>query len=349
MPISACFFRNQMQILVVKNIENKELCSGWDQFVRSHPLGTIFQSPDYFTIFLHHKEFAPVALLMQNEAGQVEGVLSGIIQYQFGGPFKHMTSRCVVMGGPLVQNNDPGLLAELFRYFNSFIRRHAIYSQFRNICDMGFAHATFMQSGYTHEEHLNIHVDLNRDSGELWNEVHKQKRYEVKRAGREGLTFGPISNLTELEESYQLLKNIYTRIKLPLFPFSVFENAFNGLAPKGMACFWAAYSEGKLIATMYTLSYNGRIYDYFAGGDNLYSHKFPNSLLSWQVMLWGKSNGMTLFDWGGAGKPGQPYGVRDFKEKFGGQLVNFGRYEIIHKPLLYRMAKGAFKFIRHMR
>jgi len=338
-----------MQILVVKEIENKELCSGWDLFVRSHPLGTIFQSPHYFGIFLHQKEFAPVALLMQNEEGLVVGVLSGIIQYQFLGPLKHMTSRCVVMGGPLVQNNEPDLLAELLRNFNSYIRQHVIYTQFRNICDMGFAHRTFIHAGYMREEHLNIHVDLKRDTDELWNEVHKQKRYEVKRARREGLTFGPISDINELQESYQLLKNIYTRIKLPLFPFPVFENAFTWLVPKGRACFWAAYSEGNLIATMYTLCYKGRIYDYFAGSDNLHSHKFPNSLISWEVMLWGKSNGMTLFDWGGAGKPGQPYGVRDFKEKFGGQLVNFGRYEMIHRPILYRMAKGAFKFIRHIR
>lgn len=338
-----------MKILIVSDVENKELCSVWDQFVLTHPLGTIFQSPGYFSIFLHQKEFAPVALLIQNENGQVEGVLSGIIQYQFLGPLKKMASRCVVMGGPLVRNNDPGLLAELLSHFNVYIRRHVIYTQFRNMCDMGFAHRNFIHAGYKYEEHLNIHVDLTRDADELWKDVHKQKRYEVNRAKREGLKFGPITNITELEESYQLLKNIYIRIKLPLFPFSVFENAYKVLAPKGMACFWAAYCEGNLIATMYTLCYRGRIYDYFAGGDNLHSHKFPNSMISWQVMQWGKDNGMTLFDWGGAGKPGQPYGVRDFKEKFGGRFVNFGRYEKIHMPILYRMAKGAFKFIRYIR
>ena len=338
-----------MKVLIVHNIENKELCPAWEQFVQTHPLGTIFQSPDYFSIFLHHKEFSPVACIIQDENGQVEGVLSGIIQYQFSGPLKKIASRCVVMGGPLVRNNAHDLLVELLSQFNSYISRQVIYTQFRNMCDMEFAHSTFMQAGYKYEEHLNIHVDLKRDADELWKEVHKQKRYEVKRAQREGLNFGPITNLTELEESYTLLKNIYSRIKLPLFPFSVFENAYKILVPKGMACFWAAYSEGNLIATMYTLCYRGRIYDYFAGGNNLHSHKFPNSLISWQVMLWGKNNGMTLFDWGGAGKPGLPYGVRDFKEKFGGQYVNFGRYEMIHRPVMYRMAKGLFKIFRYLK
>ena len=35
---------------------------------------------------------------------------------------------------------------------------------------------------------------------------------------------------------------------------------------------------------------------------------------------------------GGAGKPDKPYGVRDYKLKFGGQLVNWGRFEKVHKP-----------------
>jgi serine/alanine adding enzyme len=338
-----------MEILIVKDIENKELCNGWDQFVRSHPLGTIFQSPDYFSIFLHQKEFEPIAVLLQNDHGEISGVLSGIIQYQFRGPLKAISSRCVVIGGPIVQNNDPGLLKELLSNFNADIKQRVIYTQFRNMSDMGFAIRTFMELSYKYEEHLNIHVNLKQGTDDLWKDVHKQKQYEVKRAEREGLIFGPIVNSVDLEESYKLLKSIYTRIKLPLFPYSVFENTYNKLSPKGTACFWAAFSEGKLVATMYTLCYRGRIYNYFAGSDSLQSHKFPNSLVAWQVMLWGKNNGMTLFDWGGAGKPGIPYGVRDFKSKFGGQMVNYGRFEKIHKPILYRLATYALKLYKSIK
>lgn len=332
-----------MEIEIIKDLEDKELSEEWDQFVGSHPMGTIFQSPDYFRIFLNQKEFEPIAIVVQNEDGQVSGVLSGIIQYQFHGPLKLIASRCVVIGGPLAQKNDPELLGILLINFNSYVKRRAIYTQVRNMNDMDFAIRTFADAGYKHEEHLNNHVDLRRDMEELWNDVHKQKRYEVKRAEREGLVFVPIANAADMEESYKLLKKIYTRIKLPLFPYAVFENAFNILSPKGMACFWAAYSESKLVATMYTLCYRGRIYNYFAGSDTLHSYKFPNSMIAWQVMMWGKEKGMTLFDWGGAGKPGIPYGVRDFKSKFGGQMMNFGRFKKIHMPILYNIAKSAFK------
>ena len=48
------------------------------------------------------------------------------------------------------------------------------------------------------------------------------------------------------------------------------------------------------------------------------------------------------FDFGGAGKPDVPYGVRDHKLKFGGQMVEYGRFEKINNKLVYSIAS---KFI----
>ena len=41
----------------------------------------------------------------------------------------------------------------------------------------------------------------------------------------------------------------------------------------------------------------------------------------------------------GAGKPNQAYGVRDFKSKFGGDLVEHGRFLFVSKPLIYNFSK----------
>ena len=45
------------------------------------------------------------------------------------------------------------------------------------------------------------------------------------------------------------------------------------------------------------------------------------------------------FNFMGAGKPDVPYGVRNFKSKFGGELVETPRYVIAHKPLFYAIGK----------
>lgn len=338
-----------MKIQLVTGLADAGLIRSWDSFVENHPDGTIFQSSHYFSLFADQTKFKPVAVLLIDEDQKVTGVLSGIIQYQLPGVFKILTSRCIVTGGPLVQKNDPELLKVTLEAFDEFIGNKAIYTQFRNLFDMNFGKSSFAYLNYDFAEHLNILINLTQPEDVLWKDIHKQKRYEIRRSGRDGLTFKPITTPADLKNSYELLNRIYKRIKLPIFPFPVFEKAFTVLMPKGLATFFGAYLHEELVGTMYTLCYNGRIYDYFAGADPIHYNKFPNSLIPWQVMKWGKSNDMKFFDWGGAGKPGVPYGVRDYKEKFGGRLVNFGRFEKTHKPILFQIAKSTFKLIQRLK
>ena len=47
----------------------------------------------------------------------------------------------------------------------------------------------------------------------------------------------------------------------------------------------------------------------------------------------------------GAGTPDSDYGVREFKSKFGGELVEYGRYVKINKPLLFSIGKFGLKVL----
>ena len=88
---------------------------------------------------------------------------------------------------------------------------------------------------------------------------------------------------------------------------------------------FTALNEGKIIGCMLALVYKSTIYDFYAGSYAEYYSKYPNDLIPWEVFLWGKCEGYTCFDFGGAGKPNVPYGVREYKKKFGGDLVEHGR------------------------
>jgi lipid II:glycine glycyltransferase (peptidoglycan interpeptide bridge formation enzyme) len=66
----------------------------------------------------------------------------------------------------------------------------------------------------------------------------------------------------------------------------------------------------------------------------------------WYILEWGVKNGYRVYDFGGAGKPGEEYGVRNFKAKFGGQLVCFGRNIYIHKPLQLKLSKLGYAIYR---
>ena len=47
----------------------------------------------------------------------------------------------------------------------------------------------------------------------------------------------------------------------------------------------------------------------------------------------------------GAGSPDSEYGVRDFKSKFGGELVEYGRFKIVFNKFLFFVGKQALQIM----
>jgi len=66
------------------------------------------------------------------------------------------------------------------------------------------------------------------------------------------------------------------------------------------------------------------MYDWYAGNLSSYNSYYPNDFLVWETLKWGREKGYTAFNFGGAGSPNKAYGVRDFKKKFGGKLIEHG-------------------------
>ena len=48
----------------------------------------------------------------------------------------------------------------------------------------------------------------------------------------------------------------------------------------------------------------------------------------------------------GAGKPDEGYGVRDFKARFGGTMVEEGRFIHVSHPVLYSIGKIGVKLLK---
>jgi lipid II:glycine glycyltransferase (peptidoglycan interpeptide bridge formation enzyme) len=68
----------------------------------------------------------------------------------------------------------------------------------------------------------------------------------------------------------------------------------------------------------------------------------------WELLKWGSENNFRTFDFGGAGKPNEKYGPRQFKAKFGGKQVNYGRNICVHSPNLLKISTWGYEFYRHL-
>ena len=74
---------------------------------------------------------------------------------------------------------------------------------------------------------------------------------------------------------------------------------------------------------------------YVCGLDKDYPRNHPSVMVTWHALLYASQHDIRTFDFMGLGKPGIPYGVRDFKLRFGGEVTNYGRYtKFFHKNIL---------------
>jgi lipid II:glycine glycyltransferase (peptidoglycan interpeptide bridge formation enzyme) len=92
------------------------------------------------------------------------------------------------------------------------------------------------------------------------------------------------------------------------------------------------------------------LYEWFACGvDGQWKSIFPSTLATYFGIKYAAEHRCPRFDMMGAGKPDEAYGVRDFKAKFGGELVEHGRFLCITKPMLYKIGTLGVKILKKIK
>lgn len=317
----------------------------WKRFVSDHPQGTVFQTPQMFEAYKATTNYKPLVTACF-EGNSLMGILLAVVQKEYGGFIGKFSARSIIWGGPLIKEGNLDIFQSLLDAYDREAKKKAIYSQFRNMTDWTWATPIYNSCKYLQEDHLNIIINLKKSEDELWKSVHSKRRNEIRRAYKEKLEFSIHQDENTLESGYNILHEVYKYAKLPFPDISLFKNILaQSTDDFGLKIFAAEYNS-TIIGAMFALVYKNRIYDWYAGSYRDSRDKYPNDLIPWEVMKWGKLNGYEIFDFGGAGRPGIPYGVRDYKLKYGGQLVNFGRWEKVHQPISMVIAKSGFKIWR---
>jgi len=89
---------------------------------------------------------------------------------------------------------------------------------------------------------------------------------------------------------------------------------------------------------------------YVCGLDHAYKSRdiHPSVLATWGALDYAARQGIQRFDFMGLGKPDEPYGVRDFKARFGGKWVNHGRFSRVNKRVGYAISELVYNLKRLM-
>lgn len=309
------------------------------------PVTTFFQSPIYYKSCFDNPTTKPIYFIAYAN-NEVVGVLLIVRQVHINFPIlKFLSSRDLIIGGPLAEFDSFEIIRLLLEDYMK-LDRLPIYTEIRNLTDSNSTKNLFIPKNFIFEDHLDILFNLNLSEEYLWKNVNSTRRKQINRAIREGCLFKEDTNIDTLIECYKIIQLVYKRIKLPLPSFTFFKSMLeNSNSLYELKIFVVKYNNLVIGCRLCLLS-NHTIYDYYAGALDDFYNKYPNDLLPWEIIKWGKQAGFKLFDFGGAGKPNVPYSVRDYKLKFGGNLVNYGRYVKIHNKFLMQVGKLGLKLYK---
>lgn len=354
-------------ILSYEEIDREE----WSRLVRTSATGTWFQTPEAYDFFASQPElFKPFAVGVvrnpESDSGAMNeetlrGVCVGYVTKEKNPVKQFFTRRAIIIGGPVFADDysmdEAETLMKAVRQQlvigNWSLVNAPIYIETRNFNDYSRWKGAFEKAGFEYQKHLNFHVDCT-DKEAMWKRMSENRCRQVRKAHAtvECLMNEGISEL-EVREWYAILAELYrTKVRTPLWPVGVFIEAYR----QGVGKFLLVKYEGKVIGGsmvvvmsegMNELRNEGCVYEWFECGMNAqYKDQYPSVCATYAGMSYAAENGIARYDMMGAGEPGVPYGVRDFKAEFGGKMVEHGRFLFVAAPLLYKIGRLAIKVLK---
>ena len=295
--------------------------------------------------------------------GALRGVCVGYVTKEKNAIKQYFTRRAIIIGGPALADDASSEEVEalLCALKSSLLSGRdgvglpPIYIETRNFNDYSRWKGAFEKAGFEYQKHLNFHVDCT-DKEAMWERMSENRCRQVRKAHAtvECLMNEGISEL-EVREWYEILKELYrTKVKTPLWPVEFFIEAYR----QGVGKFLLVKHEGKIIGGSMVVEWKpslqggvggrlGTVYEWFECGMNAqYKDQYPSVCATYSGMRYATENGIARYDMMGAGEPGVPYGVRDFKAEFGGKMVEHGRFLFVEAPLLYKIGRLAIKVLK---
>lgn len=318
----------------------------WELLVQHSPTASFFQTRACYDFYASLSFLRPFVFgISENE--KLVGVICGY-SISDGGALKRFFSRRAIVPGGLLLNIaiSQTSITLLLKHVAQVLSKKAIYIEIRNYNDYSCYRTPIEFAGFKYSPHLNFRVKIS-NLDEAFQKLNSSKRRQIKMTLKAGVRIEEAKTPQDINEFYELLRELYsTKIKLPLFPLNFFQQ----LNELSNAKILVIKNNEEVIGGIACVFLDKRVvYEWFVcGKDGTEKNLYPSVLATWAGIEYAARNGFEYFDFMGAGKPDESYGVREFKSKFGGELVSYGRFLYVYKPLVYKLAKCYFNVLKKL-
>ena len=320
---------------IIDNIKDVDI-QQWNQLLQSSRTKSFFQTQDCYELYAVNDSFMKPFFMGVEDRGLLKGVIVGYIQADGGIVKRFLSRRAIVNSGPLLADDiSDEALVMLLNHCKKSLRGKAIYIEFRNYEDYSQYKDVFHRCGFEYVPHYNFHIDTTSEDVVNQN-LGKSRKRDIRTSFRDGAEIVENPTMEDIRQFYDILNNLYIKkVKTPLYPLSFFEYLFQQPYSK----FLLVRLNDKIVGGTVCVTQPGHaVYEWFAcGEDGVYKNIYPSTVATYAAIQYAANNGYHHFDMMGAGKPDESYGVREFKAKFGGQLMEHGRFQTVLNPLLYKI------------
>lgn len=328
--------------LVTNTEVNKE---DWTDILKKSKYSSPFHTAEFYDFFNSQSNIS--AQVFAIEENGVYKSLAVVTIYSEQGIKGFFSRRGIIYGGPLLTDDSEGYLTPLIEGIKNHLSKELIYLEIRNYFDYSMFKKPYSELGFKYIPWLNFNLTV--ESIEIMKKKMSNSRLrQIKKAIKNGVIWKEAKAKDDIKAFYEILKELYKRkVKKPLMPFEFFLDFFK----QDIGKYLLVYHNEKVIGgIMCPLMPNKTIYEFYVCGlDNEYRDFYPSVMATWAAMEYACENNLSNFDFMGAGKPDEDYGVREFKSRFGGDQVEYGRFINIFKPTLYKFGSFGLKMLTKLK
>lgn len=308
----------------------------WDSIWDSSREGNFFQSYEYGEISQMASRKTKIARLAITLERRPIGIAQGTYKSYFG---FGMTLQ--VIRGPVTfaeKKDNVHLVDYLLKELEGLCKRKRIINLEIWVLDSWQLRDELLKAAYSPVGKINDYViNLEKGAQNLWENIHHNKRRNIKMAEREGVEIIQSRDRKDLEAFCRLHEASAKRDGFSAVPCSWFEAASKIYKPESWCIFLAKWKE-KSIAGVYVVTNGNTVYAWRAGSLTEGLKVRPNELMHWKAMEWACRNGYSKYNMGMVDEPtptedSGKWGIWRWKREWNGSLE---RIEIFKKTVLPR-------------
>lgn len=330
----------------------------YENFVETHPDGTIFQS-GFFGKFQEKIPYRGkvMEVTIKNVDGKIKASCLVVRQKM---PLGY--SWLWIPYGPLLAledgDSEEAMFIEIFEEIEAIAQaERAVFTRIEPIHEFDIHQAKYLSKEYpirkSHRRYTPEHtliLNLHDDEDALLVQMKPKGRYNIKVAQKNGVEVSRYNDFKEIPEKdfdafYEILRSTGERDDFGIHPRDFYASLLKNLS--GKSSLFLAYApsdtkEKKVIAGIIVTYYKDTATYYYGASSYENRNLMAPYLLQWEAIKEATKRGFKTYDFLGISPPDVKNhswaGVTDFKEKFGGKRKKFPpAFLIVHKPFLFRL------------